>query len=74
MDEKYVAELNMKGLSPEEAAALEKEGKANVVPDKTSQSVASIIFENNLYYSVLPSKSEKLILSSSITIGRLITL
>ena len=50
MDEKYVAELNMKGLSPEEAAALEKEGKANVVPDKTSQSVASIIFENTFTY------------------------
>ena len=40
----------LKGLSEDEAAALEKSGKSNRLPDQSSQSVASIIISNVCTY------------------------
>ena len=39
----------LRGLTEQEAKALEKAGKSNVLPDQSQQSVASIIIGNVTY-------------------------
>ncbi len=50
MDEKEIEQLNLKGLTTEEAEKLTKEGNSNALPDQSSQSVAGIVIANVCTY------------------------